>query len=70
MRVLVHPAGGLRDADPAEQVDGALPGRAPRGLPVVQPVRLGDLLADGVVRVQRGERILEDHRHLPAAQPA
>jgi hypothetical protein len=33
----------------------------------VQPQRLGDLFADAHVRRQRGERILEDHRHLRAA---
>ena len=32
--------------------------------------RLDDLLADGVDRVERGHRLLEDHRHLAAAQLA
>ena len=32
--------------------------------------RLDDLLADGVDRIERGHRLLEDHRHLAAAQPA
>jgi len=35
---------------------------------VVLPVRLDDLPADCVERVQRRQRILEDHRHLVAAQ--
>ena len=37
---------------------------------MVHPVRLDDLRADRVVRVHRGQRILEDHRHLVAAQLA
>ena len=32
--------------------------------------RLGDLLADLHQRVQRGHRVLEDHRHLPAPDAA
>ena len=32
--------------------------------------RLDDLLADGVDRIERGHRLLEDHRHLAAAQLA
>jgi peptide/nickel transport system ATP-binding protein len=36
--------------------------------PVVHPVRLDDLVPDRVERVHRGQRILEDHRHLGAAQ--
>lgn len=70
VRVLVEAARGLRDADPAEHVDRPLPGLPLAGARVVHPVRLGDLLPHRVVRVQRGERILEDHRHVPAAQPA
>jgi hypothetical protein len=35
---------------------------------VVLPVRLDDLVADLVEGVQRGERVLEDHRHLGPAQ--
>ena len=37
---------------------------------VVDLVRLDDLGADRVVRVHRGQRILEDHRHLLAPQLA
>ena len=37
---------------------------------VVDPVGLDDLVADRVERVHRGQRVLEDHRHLLAAQPA
>ena len=39
--------------------------RCSRGLlgdVVVDPVGLGDLVADRVERVQRGQRVLEDHR--------
>ena len=34
---------------------------------VVDPVGLDDLVADRVVGVQRGQRVLEDHRDLAAA---
>ena len=36
----------------------------------MQTHRLGHLLADRLGRVQRGERVLEDHRDLIAAQLA
>ena len=35
--------------------------------PVVDPGHLGDLAAHGVHRVERRQRVLEDHRDLPAA---
>ncbi len=35
----------------------------------MQRQHLGDLVADGEDRVQRGHRLLEDHRHPVAAQP-
>ena len=37
---------------------------------VVHPVGLDDLVADRVVGVQRGERVLEDHRDVAAAELA
>ncbi len=70
MRVPVEAPLRLGNADPAQHRHGACPCLALRGRRVVHPVRLNDLPADRVVRMQRGERILEDHRHLPAAQPA
>ena len=36
----------------------------------MQPDGLGDLVADGVDRVQAGQRFLEDHRDLVAADLA
>jgi hypothetical protein len=67
MRVVIHPDRGLRDADPAEQVDGVLAGDLLAHV-VVDPVRLDDLVAHRVVGMQRRQRVLEDHRHLAAAQ--
>src|SRR5262249_47310622 len=69
VRIVVDPALRLRDADPTEQFNGVPPG-VPLGYLVVDPVRLHDLVADRIERVHRGQRILEDHRHLPAAQLA
>src|SRR6266700_468372 len=69
VRVLVEPLLRLRDAHPVEHLDGPHPSLVLRHV-VVDPVRLDDLPADRVVRVQGGQRILEDHRHLLAAHPA
>ena len=69
VRVVVDPAGRLRDADPVEHLDRVLAGDL-LGHVVVDPVRLDDLDADRVVRVHRGQRVLEDHRHLLAAHLA
>ena len=41
-----------------------------RRVGVVQPVGLDDLVAHRVEGVQGGQRVLEDHRHPPAAQAA
>ncbi len=69
VRVVVHPRRRVRDADPVEHLDGVL---ARHGLAdvVVDPVRLDDLVAHRVVRVHRRQRVLEDHRHVLAAQAA
>jgi len=32
------------------------------------PYRIGDLVSDGTDRIERGTRILEDHRHRRAMQ--
>ena len=64
VRVVVDPLAGLRDADPVEHLDRARPGRLLATRLVVDPVGLDDLVADRVVRVHRGQRVLEDHRHL------
>jgi hypothetical protein len=63
----VDPLVRLRDAHAVEQVDRVLAGDL-LGDAVVDPVRLDDLVADRVVRMHRRQRILEDHRHLLAAQ--
>ena len=67
VRVVVEPLVRVGDADAVEHLDRAL---ARRGLGdvVVDPVGLDDLVADRVERVQRRQRVLEDHRDLAAAQ--
>ena len=67
MRVLVDPPGRLRDADPTEHLDRPAAGGRPADATLLDPVRLGDLPADGIVRMQGEERVLEDHRDLPTA---
>jgi hypothetical protein len=69
VRVAVDAAARVRDADEAEHLDRAV---ARLGLAdlVVGPVRLDQLVADLVEGVQRRERVLEDHRDLPAAHLA
>src|SRR5690606_15836551 len=64
--ILVDPPFGRRDAHRAQHLDGL---GARRGLVelLVQAQRLADLVADGIDRVQRGHRLLEDHRDLVAA---
>jgi hypothetical protein len=44
--------------------------RVPPGQPVPYPQWLGDLVPDGEDRIERGQRVLEDHGDLPAAYPA
>src|SRR5436190_15564057 len=66
MRVVGEARVRARDADLVEQLCG--PG--PRRLAVhaeVRLERLADLPADGQHRIQRGHRVLEDHRDLAAA---
>ena len=69
MRVVVDAGLRVGDADPVQQLDRVFFGRLLAHL-VVNQVSLGDLIAHGVVRVQGGQRILEDHRHLGAPQLA
>ena len=54
--------------DPVQHLDGTRACRPP-GHARVHAVHLGDLVADRVVRVEGGQRVLEDHRGLSAAQP-
>ena len=70
VREVVDPAVGLRDADPVEHLDRLAPGVALGRIRVVHQVGLGQLAADLVERVQRRQRVLEDHRDRVAAQLA
>ena len=56
----------VRDADPAHQLKGPLRGLGPADAQVDERA-LGDLGADPHDRVERAHRLLEDHRHLRAA---
>jgi len=69
VRVGVQPRRGLRQLHPLEQAQRLGAGGA-RVQAAVQAQRLGDLAADRVQRVQRGHRLLEDHRQPVAAQRA
>src|SRR6188472_325118 len=69
MWVCVDSAAWLRDAHPAEQVNGVFA----RHLVIdriVDAVGLNDLVAHGVVGVHSRERVLEDHGHALSAQAA
>jgi hypothetical protein len=57
---------GLGHLDAAQHVDRLVHGVAARQ-PLVQRDRLADLPADRVERVERGHRLLEDHRDVVAA---
>ena len=69
MRVGVGALARLGDADEAEHLDRAVPRLRLRHV-VVDADRLDDLLAHLVEGMQRGQRVLEDHRDVVAAQPA
>ena len=69
VRVGVHARARLRDADELQHLDG-LVARRLLGDVVVRAHRLHELRPDAVERVQRGERVLEDHRDLLAAHLA
>src|SRR5260221_3643495 len=66
MRILAQPARRRRDADLLEQEDGTLARRAARAAAMAQEDLL-ELVADRVGGVERGHRLLEDHRHAIAA---
>ena len=69
MRVLVEAAFRVGDADKVQQLDGA-------GLRLLvihaemNLQRFFDLQSDGQDRVERGHRLLEDHRNVAAANGA
>src|SRR5208283_155068 len=67
VREVIHPPVRLRDAHQPEQIHGPGPGLGLRHGVVVQPDHLRDLPADLVVRMQAGQRVLEDH---PDLRPA
>ena len=69
MRILREAVGGGLDADLGEQRDRAL-ARLLLGQLVVLAERLEQLEADRLHRVQRAERVLEDHGHPAAAHVA
>ena len=63
VRIGVEPALGVVDADLVEQIEHARPRCAVRQT-AMDLEHLADLLLDGVKRVERGHRLLEDHRDL------
>ena len=65
----VDPEPGIGNAHFVEELDRA-PSRLPAGEAPVQPQHLGELEADREHRVERGHRLLEDHRQVGAAQRA
>ncbi len=69
VRVLVDPFPRPRHAHQVENLDGPVERLLLADVPVQQH-RLGDLVADGVGGVQRGQRVLEDHADIVAADPA
>src|SRR5690606_2290199 len=69
MRVAVDAALRLANARAREQRDGSLTRFALRQL-LVQHQRFDDLAADRVDGIQRGHRLLEDHRDVAAANSA
>ena len=69
VRVVVDPLLRVGDADGAEQLDRPVAGLR-LGAALVRADLLGDLPADPVDRVERGHRVLEDHRDLCAADLA
>ena len=67
VRELAEPETGRGDADAGQQVGGAVGGGALAGT-LVAAQHLGHLRADRVGGIERGHRLLEDHRHGIAAQ--
>ncbi len=69
VRELIDTSLGVGNAHHLEQLDSAFP-RGCLGHVAVGPNRLGQLLSHFVERMQRGQRILEDHRYVVAADLA
>ena len=66
MRILPQPRRRRGDAHCFEHLQCAVPRRV-RGCSAVPPVRLLQLVADREGGIERGHRLLEDHRHSPPA---
>src|SRR6266508_2889489 len=66
VRITSYPLPGLGDLDQAKHLDRALTCLASAGA-LMQPHGFRDLIADGHDGVERGHRLLEDHRDLVAA---
>ena len=69
VRILADAASRLGDPHQLQHL-GRAPERGRLREALVERQRLGDLAADGQHRVERGHRLLEDHRDLVAADPA
>ena len=67
--IALEPQLRIGDADLAEQLDGAC-ARGEPGQSAMQQENLADLLLDGVQRIERGHRLLEDDRDIVAAHAA
>src|SRR5262249_32169228 len=68
MWIVPDPTLRIRNVNEPQHLDGAIERRAfPQ--PVVQADDLGDLIADGVNRIERRHRLLEDDGDLLAAEP-
>ena len=69
VRVVVHPLARIGDADEPQHLDRPRPCRlAPQAL--MDDGRFGDLVPHGEHRVERGHRLLENHRNPVAADRA
>ena len=67
--ILVHPQLRVLDPHLRQGLDRPAPRLIVADAGAGEPDRLDDLVADGEHRVQRGHRLLEDHRDVPAAHP-
>ena len=69
MRIVVDAAFGVGNPDHPQRLDGAVASFGARGL-LMESNRLADLAADSENRVERGHRLLKDHRDSRAANVA
>ena len=69
VRIFVDALVGRGNVNPAQQLDGALARLPPRAAAMAQN-GLDDLVADGKARIERGHRLLKDHRQPVAAEVA